>query len=111
MTGLRWHNRCFVGSPVSCMQWPSIPNVHCAAAVRHASATSAEFASALSPTPRISGDATEVVTAAAAGDHEGFLSRSAALLKKGSRRVTDRGGSLLRASATGEAASHVITFS
>lgn len=82
-----------------------------AAAVRHAlSATSAEFASALSPSARISADDGSATVTTAGGDREGFLSRSAALLKKGSRRVTERGGSLRRASATGEVLSHVSVF-
>ena len=55
----------------------------CLAAVRRApSASSADFASALSPSVRTSGDESGSATTAGAGERESFLSRSAALLKK-----------------------------
>jgi hypothetical protein len=72
---------------------------HLFAAVRHAqSASSADFASALSPSVRTSGDnGSATGGTAGAGERESFLSRSAALLKKGGlRRHTERGGASQR---------------
>lgn len=65
---------------------------------RAPSASSADFASALSPSVRTSGDdGSATGGTVGAGERESFLSRSAALLKKGGlRRHTDRGGASQR---------------